>query len=176
MKRYLSKKILLGLMTVLFLSSGTLYAEDYVSMIDAEYLKKEFSFQDEVKMKYTGCSKVSYTTCEYVWGKETTKSLKKDAYAKNHNLTPSGNKLMVTYAQAGKVSDFERIKKVQKDAIKIEGIGVDAFWKDSKFQKQLSFITDKNIIIHVSIDVKGVKDAKQHAMAVAQHILDRLNK
>jgi hypothetical protein len=175
MKKYLSK-ILLGLTTALFLSSTTLYAEDYVSNIDVAYLKKEFSFQDEEKMKYAECHKVSYTTCAYIWGKETAKSLKKDAYAKKHNLTPSGNKLMVTYAQAAKVSDFERIKKVQKGAIKIEGIGVDAFWKDSKFQKQLSFITDKNIIIHVSIDVKGVKDAKQHAIAIAQHILDRFSK
>jgi len=174
MKRYLFKKILLGLSTVLLLSSSTLYAQDYVTIIDADFLKKEFSFQDEEKIKYAECRKSSYPTCKYIWGKETAKSLKKDAYAKKHNLTPSGNELTVTYAQAVKVSDFGRVKKVLKGATKVEGIGVDALWQDSKFKKQLSFITDKNIIIHVSMDVKGLKDAKQHAINVAQHILNRL--
>jgi len=160
---------------ILCVSAGALFANNFESFIDEAYVKSEFTFEKGEKMKYAECKKKSYPTCTYIWGEETEKSLKYDARMKKYNLSPSGNTLMIVYAQASKLSDFDRVKKVFKDAEKVEGIGVNALLKGGKAFKQLSFITDKNMIISVSIDGGNIKDKNRHLINVAKHILSKLN-
>ena len=82
---------------------------------------------------------------------------------------------MIVYAQAGSLSDFDRVKKALKGAKKVEGIGVDALLKESIAFNQLSFITDKNMIVSVSIDGGNIKEKRSHLINVAKHILSQLN-
>lgn len=195
------KKRLLKLTCIsLFMATTQLiYAEDYSEFITEEYLRSEFKFKDGTKIKHDKCGKSTYPTCKYIWDIPTKKSEKKDAARAEHGFAPEGNKLMVIYAKATKPEDFDRVLATYKDAKVVDGIGQRAIW--SQKRKQLSLITDKNLIVHVNIEMKRKidpkqlyaeitarmagkpipkrktdqkDDSKEHAINIAKHILEQL--
>jgi len=153
---------------VLLGCSQTIYSADYLDNISEEYLRSVFTFGSADKLKYSECKKKSYPTCTYVWG---TKS-DKDAIRIKHGQPPGGNQLMVIYAQAGARKDFQRVTATYSDAVTVKGIGEEAVW--SAKRRQLSLITDKNLVVHVNIREKGKNSTKEKSIAVAQHVLEKL--
>ncbi len=138
------------------------------NIITESFLRKTFDFKPGESVKYAECKKKSYPTCTYVWGKPS----KKDATRKQYGLAPEGNKLMVIYAQAKSQTDFERVLKVYKDAVTLEGFGAKAVW--SKQRGQLSLITENNLIIHVNVDGILCNDPLNKAKTVARNVLKNL--
>ncbi len=196
----LKKRLLkLTYISLIMATTQLVFAQDYSKLITEEYLRSEFTFKDGAKMKYSECAKRTYPTCKYIWDVITPKSEKKDATRAKHALAPEGNKLMIIYAKATKPEDFERVLSTYKDAKAVEGVGQRTVW--SQKRKQLSLITDKNLIIHVNIAMK-VKfdqkqfmaemnarmqgkpipkkktdqkdDSKKHAINIAKHVLKQL--
>lgn len=152
------------LLLLLVLISSRIYAAGYSEVITEEYLRSHFTFAAGDKLKYSECKKKTHPTCTYIWGPES----KKDATRIKHGLTPAGNKLQIITAQAGSANDFQRVLATYSDAEKIEGIGNEAAWSNKR--KQLSFITDSNLIFHINIDDKGTKDLKARAISIGHDI------
>lgn len=169
----LHKLPIFGLITASLLFFSTASAQDYSELINEEYLRSEFIFKAYDKLKYNVCKKKSYPTCKYVWGKEYKKL---DAMRAKIGVAPQGDTLMVIYAQASKLKDFEQAIAIYRDAKKIDDIGIKAVWSSQR--KQLSFITDKNLIVHVNLLIKGLNrkvNVKEHVINIAKHILTHLN-
>ncbi len=152
----------------LSLTVQPLSAASYENIITESFLRNTFDFKSGEAIKYAECKKKSYPTCTYVWGKVS----KKDAKRKQYGLAPMGNKLMVIYAQAKKQTDFERVFKVYKDAVALEGFGEKAVW--SKQRGQLSLITKKHLIIHVNVEGIACNDPLLKAKTVAKSVLNNL--
>lgn len=100
------------------------YAANYSDNISEDYLRSQFTFAPDVKLKYTECKKNSYPTCTYVWGAED----KKDAARLKAGVAPKGSKLQIVYAQANSKKNFERVLSSYKDAEKVEGLATEAVW------------------------------------------------
>ncbi|MGB5225035.1 MAG: hypothetical protein WBN49_07660, partial [Arenicellales bacterium] len=58
-----------------------------------------------------------------------------------------------------------------KDAEKVEGLASEAAWSNKR--RQLSIITDNNLIIHINIEDKSTADLKGKSISIAQHIIDQ---
>ena len=157
-------------MACLSLGVTSLSAASYDNMITTKFLKETFTFQAGEKMKHAECGKRSYPTCTYVWGKPSSE--KRKAIEKKYGLAPEGKKLMVIYAKAKSQKDFNRVLKVYKDAVEIEGLGSKAVW--SAQRQQLSMITKKSLIIHVNVDGVRSKEPLSKAKTIAKHILKKL--
>ena len=155
----------LFLLLILFLQP--VFANDYTGYISEEYLRSQFTFAPGEKLKYAECKKNSYPTCTYIWGAPH----KKDEARVKYGLAPEGNKLMIVYAQARSKKDFERVLSTYKDAKNVEGVAVEAVW--SQKRRQLSLITEDNLILHINIDDKSTADIKAKSLSIAQHILDK---
>ena len=87
-------------------------------------------------------------------------------------MAPDGNKLQVIYAQAKSKKDFQRVLASYKDAVKVDGLAAEAVWSNKR--KQLSLITEKNLIIHINIEDKGTADAREKATNIAHDILKKI--
>ena len=147
------------------LSAQSAFSEDYSKNISEEYLRSQFSFATEDKLKYSQCKKNSYPTCTYVWGVESDK----DAAREKHGLAPKGSKLQIVYAQAKSKVDFQRVLASYNDAEQLEGLGVEAVW--SAKRNQLSLITEDSLIMHISIQAKGAEKPEATAVSIAKHLL-----
>ncbi len=168
----LNKLPIFNLIIVSFFFFSTASAQDYSELITEEYLRSEFTFKKEDKLKYDECKKKTYPTCKYVWGKEYQKL---DAMRAKMGVAPQGDTLIVIYAQASELKDFEQAIAVYKDAKEIAGIGVKAVWSSPR--KQLSFITDKNLIIHVNLVIKGLNrkvNVEKHTINIAKYLITKL--
>ena len=152
---------------VLVLISSRLYATDYSDYISEEYLRSQFTFKAGDTLKYSKCGKTSYPTCRYIWGAPN----KKDETRIKYGQPPAGNKLMIIYAQASSKKDFERVLGTYKDAEKVEGLASEAVWSNKR--RQLSMITDNNLIIHINIEDKSTADLKGKSISIAQYLLDK---
>ena len=144
------------------------FAKDYGEFISEQYLRSQFVFSDGENLKYAECKKKSQSKCTYVWGVAN----KKDAKREKMGLAPSGNKLMIIYAQGKGPKDFQRVLTSYSDAKSLSGLGKESVW--STRRKQLSLLTDTNLIIHININIKGINDHEVKARAVAKHVLNKL--
>jgi hypothetical protein len=142
-------------------------ATDYSSFITEDYLRSQFSFGDGDTLKYSQCEKKSYPTCTYIWGPES----EKDAARINAGLAPAGSKLQIVYAQAASINNFDRVLSAYTDAESVDGIGETAVWSDKR--KQLSFITETNLIVHVNIAETQGKDPEAKAVAIANDLIEQ---
>jgi len=147
--------------------SQPVFSADYSSYISDEYLRSQFTFEAGDKLKYSQCVKKSYPTCTYIWGVES----EKDAAREKHGLTPKGSKLQVVYAQGKSKMDFQRVLSTYSDAEQLEGLGVEAVWSAKRIQ--LSLITEDSLIMHISIQDKGVEKPEATAVSIAKHLLDQ---
>ena len=145
-----------------------LFADGYLENISEDYLRTQFEFKPDEKLKYSQCEEKSYSTCTYVWGIES----KKDATRINLGLAPKGSKLQITYAQAKNQKDFQRVTASYSDAEKIDGLAEEAVWSEARMQ--LSLITDKNLIVHVNIDQVDSNNQRAKAISIARDLLKRL--
>ena len=143
------------------------FAADYSDNISEEYLRSQFTFSAGDKLKYAECKKKSYPTCTYIWGAEH----KKDEARLKAGVAPKGNKLQIVYAQARSKKDFERVLGTYKDAENVEGLASEAVWSNKR--RQLSMITDNNLIIHINIEDKSTADLKGKSISIAQYLLDK---
>ena len=157
----------LQLLLLMFFFQLPVFAADYSDNISEEYLRSQFTFAPGDKLKYAECKKKSHPTCTYIWGAEH----KKDAARLKAGVAPKGNKLQIIYAQAGSKKDFERVLSSYKDAEKVEGLATEAVWSNKR--RQLSLITDDNLIMHINIDDISTDDVKAKSISIAQHILDK---
>ena len=156
---------LTGVLLIVFCQ--VVYAADYSGNISEDYLRSQFTFAPGDKLKYAECKKKSYPTCTYVWGAEH----KKDAARLKAGLAPNGSKLQIVYAKASSKKNFQRVLSSYKDAEKVESLATEAVW--SQKRRQLSLITEDNLIMHINIDDKSTADIKAKSISVAQHILDK---
>ncbi|GEM_PF-1839791 len=145
-----------------------LYAADYSGLVSEDYLRTQFAFRDGDTLKYAECKKKSYPICTYVWGAKS----KKDAIKKKYGQLPDGNRLQITYAQAKSQKDFQRVQSQYKDGVNVEGTGTAAVW--SAKRSQLSFITKKNLVVHIYIDEKAADNLRAKAISIAGNILEQL--
>jgi hypothetical protein len=157
----------LQLLLLIVFFQPPVFAADYSDNISEEYLRSQFTFAAGDKLKYAECKKKSHPTCTYIWGAEH----KKDAARLKAGVAPKGNKLQIVYAQAGSKKDFERVLSSYKDAQIVEGLAADAVW--SQKRRQLSLITEDNLIMHINIDDKSTADVKARSVSIAQYILDK---
>ncbi len=163
-----------GLVTIsrvfllLTLVNPAVYAADYSGLVSEKFLRIQFTFQDGDTLKYSECKKKSYPTCTYVWGVTQAK----DKTRLKYGLAPDGNKLQIVYAQAKSQKDFQRVLSQYKDAEKVDAVGAEAAW--SAKRRQLSFITESKLIVHINIDEKGGNNLKEKAIGVAEKILEQL--
>ena len=166
------EKVLLlswGIVLSLFVIIQSAYSQEYPTRITEEYLRSQFVFLQGEKIKYSKCDKKSPSRCKYVWGVES----KKDATRAKHGLVPGGNTLMVIYAPAKGMKDFQRVVSSYPDAKEIADVCVKAVWSPKR--KQLSCITDKSLIIHVNLSgVAKVHQAGEKAISIARHIAEGL--
>jgi len=151
-----------------FLTASSIVAAEYEKIITESYVKNEFNFQDGELFKYSKCENKSNLSCKYIWGVES----KKDAKRAQMGLPPDGNLLAVIYVKAKQEKDYSRILATYTDASDIDDLGVKAVWSDKR--KQLSMITKSNLIVHIHMEIKGMRSTKNKAMSVAQHILNQL--
>jgi hypothetical protein len=160
------RKLILA--SALFFLIQPAVADKYIDLIDEEYLRIQFTIDDGEKLKYKKCEEKTYPTCTYIWGKES----KKDASRLKHGLAPKGDKLQLIYAQASSEKDFQHVAASYKDAEKIDGLGVEAVW--SAARKQLSMITDTNLIVHINIEQAGSGTPKDQFVSIANNLLKKL--
>lgn len=158
----------ISFMVLLLLIQQPAYAADYSNIISEDYLRSQFTFSAGDKLKYTECKKKSYPTCTYIWGAEH----KKDEARLKAGVAPKGNKLQIVYARARSKKDFERVLSSYKDAEKVEGLASDAVW--SQKRRQLSLITEDNLIIHINIEDKTTADVKSKSKSIANEIINKL--
>ena len=142
-------------------------ANDYSSFITEDYLRSQFSFGDGDTLKYSQCGKNSYPTCTYIWGPES----EKDVARINAGLAPAGSKLQIVYAQAASINNFERVLSSYTDAEPVDGIGETAVWSDKR--KQLSFITETNLIVHIHIEEMQSNDSEAKAVVIAGDLIEK---
>jgi len=153
---------------LLILIQQPAYAADYSNIISEDYLRSQFTFSAGDKLKYTECKKKSYPTCTYIWGAVH----KKDEARLKAGVAPKGNKLQIVYAQARSKKDFERVLSSYKDAEKVEDLASGAVW--SQKRRQLSLITEDNLIIHINIEDKTTADVKSKSKSIANEIINKL--
>jgi hypothetical protein len=152
----------------LILISQPVFAADFSGNISEEYLRSQFTFGAGDSLKYSLCKMQTYPTCTYIWGPDSTK----DAARVSAGLAPEGNKLQIVYAQGASQKDFQRVLATYSDAEALAGIGEEAAWSERR--NQLSFITDKNLIVHIYIDKKDGQDSKENAVVIAGYLLEQL--
>jgi hypothetical protein len=155
------------ILLILISIQPSVFAADYSGNITEEYLRSQFTFKTGDKLKYSECETGSSPICTYIWGPVSDK----DDYRTKAGLPPEGKKLLVIYAQAIRVENFQRVVATYSDAKIIDAVGVEAVWSDKR--QQLSLITDKNLIIHVNIDVEGVNNPETKAVSIAKHVIER---
>lgn len=160
-------RVILG--CCLMLAGQTLFADDYSDAISEAFLRTQFAFKADENLKYSQCEGKTMPTCAYVWGPESSK----DAARINAGLTPKGYKLMVVYAQAKQDKDFQRVLGSYSDAVVVEGFGKEAVWSSKR--KQLSLMTDDNLIIHVNLSGANI-DSKEKASSIAEEVLVNLSR
>jgi hypothetical protein len=149
-------------------TTGPLFAQDYSEIISEEMLREVFVFEEGAALKYSACEELTHPSCVYIWGEPS----KRDATRENLGLRPEGSKLMVIFAEASGMKDFERSISVYPDAGAVEDLGVRSVW--SPIRQQLSLITDGDLIIHVNIEDENNEDPKTAAIAVAIWVLEGL--
>lgn len=66
----------------------------------------------------------------------------------------------------------QRVLATYSDAEALAGIGEEAVW--SQRRNQLSFITDKHLIVHIHIDKIDGQGSKENAVAIAGDLLEKL--
>jgi len=152
----------------LLLISQSALAADYSGNISEADLRSHFTFAAGDNLKYSQCEKKSYPTCTYIWGSHS----KKDAARVSAGLAPEGNKLQIVYAQGASQEDFQRVISTYSDAETLAGIGVEAVWSERR--NQLSFITDKNLIVHIHIDKEDGQHSKENAISIAEDLFEKL--
>lgn len=157
-----------SLLLPMILLCQPIFAADYAKYISEDYLRSQFTFGAEERLKYSRCVKKSFPTCTYIWGTESSK----DAARIGAGLAPDGNKLQIVYAQANSQHDFQRVLTSFTDAEPVIGVGREAIWSSKR--SQLSFITDESLIIHINIDEKGMSDAKEKSISIASDLLEQL--
>ena len=153
---------------LLLVFSQLVFASDYSQNISEDYLRAQFVFKADYKLKYSQCKEKTYYTCTYVWGAESSKDAKRISLG----LTPKGNKLQIVYAQAGSQKHFQRVITSYSDAVVVDGLGEKAVWSEKR--KQLSMITGKNLIVHVHVEQTGENNSRKQAASVAKEILGKL--
>ncbi len=152
---------------VTILTNAPLFASDYSSGISEAFLRTEFVFKVDEKLKYSQCEEKRKTTCSYVWGIESSK----DAARIKAGLAPKGHKLLVIYVQAKGDKDFQRVIGSYSDAVAVEELGERAVWSEKR--KQISLMTEKNLIVHVNLSAANI-NSKEKANAVAKEVLGNL--
>ena len=145
-----------------------LFAQNYSEIVTEEMLREVFVFEEEDALKYSACEELTHPSCVYIWGEAS----KRDATRINLGHRPEGSKLMVIFAQASGMKDFESSISVCPDAGAVEDLGVRPVW--SPIRQQLSLITDGDTIIHVNIEDEGNENPKAAAIAVAIWVLEGL--
>ena len=156
-------------LTIMFVAVvQSVAAAEYEDLITEDYLRTLFDFAEIDTLKYSECKKKSYPTCTYVWGQLSSK----DEQRLKYGMAPSGNKLQVIYAQAKSPNDFERATAAYSDAESIDSLGVKSVWSEKR--KQLSLITEDNLIVHINIDVQDGEDARQQVVTIAGDLLEKL--
>ena len=149
-------------------TTGPLFAQDYSEIVSEEMLREIFVFEEGAALKYSACEELTHPSCVYIWGEPS----KRDTTRVNLGLRPEGSKLMVIFAQAEGMKDFDRSISVYPDAGAVADLGVRSVW--SPVRQQLSLITDGNLIIHVNIEDENNEDPKAAAIAVAIRVLKGL--
>ena len=147
--------------------SQLVLADDYSQNISEDYLRTQFAFKADEKLKFFQCEEKTYHTCTYVWGTESSK----DAARVSAGLAPKGNKLQITYAQAKNEKDFQRVTGSYSDAVALEDLGEIAVWSEKR--KQLSLITAENLIVHVHIESQD-NDLKEKSISISKDVLGKL--
>jgi len=154
----------LGILVLISLGAP-LAAQDTVTAMSETDLRALVPFPADATLKMSECEKKSYPTCTYVWGSPD----EDDATRIAMGGRPSGDKLMTIFAQAHNPQDFDRVLASYKDAAPVEGLGVTAVWSD--MSKQLSLITEGNLVIHVNVDIWKLEDPRPIAEQVAAFLL-----
>ena len=157
----------LQLFLLLILFQQPVFAADYSDNISEDYLRSQFTFAPGDKLKYAECKKKSYPTCTYIWGA----AHKKDEARLKAGLAPK----VISYKLSMPRRVVKRILSVYlstyKDAEKVEGLAAEAVW--SQKRRQLSLITEDNLIMHINIDDKSTADVKAKSISIAEYILDK---
>lgn len=156
------------LIAMLVTTAQPLFAQDYSEIISEDVLRELFVFEEGATLKYSSCEKITYPSCTYIWGEPS----KRDATRESLGLKPEGNRLLVIFAQANGMEDFETSTSVYPDPEIVEGLGVPSIW--SPIRQQLSLMTDGNLIVHVNIEDENNEDTKATAIAVAMRVLEGL--
>jgi hypothetical protein len=151
---------------MLVTTAQPLFAQDYSEIISEDVLRELFVFEEDATLKYSSCEKITYPSCTYIWGEPS----KRDAT--RESLKPEGNRLLVIFAQATGLKDFETSTSVYPDPETVEGLGVPSIW--SPIRQQLSLMTDGNLIVHVNIEDENNENPKATAIAVAMRVLEGL--
>ena len=163
--KILFQTILAACLIIVF--SQPVIGDNYSQNISEDYLRTQFAFKANEKLKYSQCEEKTYYTCTYVWGIESSK----DAARVNLGLAPKGDKLQITYAQAKSEKDFQRVIASYSDAADIDGLGKTAVW--SQKRKQVSLITADNLIMHIHIQSQD-NDSKEKSVSIAKDVLGEL--
>ncbi len=149
----------------LFAFATPLAAQDAVTAMSETDLRSFVPFADDATLKMSECEKKTYPTCTYVWGLPD----EDDARRIELGARPSGDILMTIFAPARNLQEFDRVLATYKDAVPVEGLGVTAVWSDMR--KQLSLITEDNLVIHVNVDISKFQDPRTIAEQVAAFLL-----
>ena len=154
------------LASVVFTTVPPVFAQDYSEIISEDMLREIFVFDEAATLKFSSCEKITYPSCAYVWGEPS----KRDAARESLGLRPEGSKLLVIFAQATGMKDFETSISVYSDPEVVEGLGVRSVW--SPIRQQLSLMTDANLIVQLNIEDENNGDSKTAAITVAMKVLE----
>lgn len=159
MKKWMTHTIAVVAMTL------TVQAQDYLSLITEEYLRSEFTFEEGEKLKYAKCAK--RTPCNYVWSMPS----KHDERNAKYRMIPQGKTVKVGYSKSTR-GDLDYMISSNKDAIKVEGLGIGAIWSSKR--KRLIVFSENYTMIAINLDTIKDGKEKEHAISVAKHILQQL--
>jgi hypothetical protein len=163
------KSILLLFLTFAVYTTAT-QAQPYKGLITGEDVARYFTFAQGETLKYDNFDTKRFPTATFVWGKAD----KLDKKRLEIGGKPSGNILMIIYAEGKSAKDFDRVLKSYNDAVVVKDVGTKAVWSERR--RQLSFMTDKFLIVHINIEDARTKDRKAKAIEIAGDILKRLKK
>ena len=143
----------------------TLQAQDYTKLITEEFLRSEFTFANDEKLKYSKCEPDN--GCKYIWGKPNYQ----DKVNMKYGGFPLGQEVKISILDGVNKSDFEEGFN-NPDVWRKEDVGSVAVWSDNK--KRLIVLSSSNKMI--SINIINIEDSKikEHAIAVAKHIISQL--
>jgi len=142
----------------------TAQAQDFSTLVNEDFLRETFPFAEGDSLKYAECEVKTVFTCTYIWGAASDR----DATLASLGRPPSGNKVMLMYAETGGIAVWPRIANSYSDGEEIAGLGQAAIW--SAQRGQLSFMSPSNVLVHVNVGDYG----KEEALATAAHLLTAL--